>query len=108
MISQMSSKCWYKKLSRWCTMHHLAMIEPPRETMPVRRPAVSWIWARRRPAGMGGVGEDSVGGGVDVPAGGKVHHVVGTPADGPHQLFDLLLDARSNGRVADVGVDLDP
>ncbi len=43
MMSQMSSKCVYRKLSRWCAMHHLAMMEPPRETMPVRRCAVRWM-----------------------------------------------------------------
>ncbi|MNV65240.1 hypothetical protein D3C71_1579290 [compost metagenome] len=43
MMSQMSSKCSYRKLSRWCAMHHLAMMEPPRETMPVRRCAVRWM-----------------------------------------------------------------
>ena len=41
MMSQMSSKCSYRKLSLWCEMHHLAMIEPPRLTMPVMRLAVS-------------------------------------------------------------------
>jgi len=41
MMSQISSKCAYRKLSRWCARHHCAMIEPPRETMPVTRLAVS-------------------------------------------------------------------
>ncbi len=40
MISQMSSKWVYRKDSLWWARHHLAMIEPPRETMPVMRPAV--------------------------------------------------------------------
>jgi hypothetical protein len=52
MMSQMSSKCSYRKLSRWCEMHHLAMIEPPRETMPVRRLAVRWMKDSRTPAWM--------------------------------------------------------
>ena len=41
MISQISRKCVYRKFSRWCARHHLARIEPPRETMPVTRSAVS-------------------------------------------------------------------
>ena len=39
-ISQISSKCVYKKFSLWCAKHHFAMIEPPRETIPVTRFAV--------------------------------------------------------------------
>ena len=37
----------------------------------------------------------------------EIHHVVGAPADGPHQLFHFFFDAGRDGRVADVGVDLD-
>ncbi len=53
------------------------------------------------------VAQDPVARGVDVGAGGQVHHRVGAPARGPYQLVDFLLDARRGGRVADVGVDLD-
>ena len=53
------------------------------------------------------VAHDPVARGVDVLAGGQVHHGVGAPADRPDQLFDLFLDAGGDGRVADVGVDLD-
>ncbi len=53
------------------------------------------------------VAHDPVARGVDVAAGRQVHHVVGAPADRPHQLLDLFLDARGHGGVADVGVDLD-
>ena len=35
IMSQRSSKFSYKKFSLWCAKHHLAMIEPPRETIPV-------------------------------------------------------------------------
>ncbi|MNC92678.1 hypothetical protein D3C83_91450 [compost metagenome] len=41
MISQISSKCVWRKFSLWCARHHFARIEPPRETMPVTRFAVS-------------------------------------------------------------------
>ena len=41
MISQISSKRSYRKLSRWCARHHLAMMLPPRETIPVTRLAVN-------------------------------------------------------------------
>ncbi|CEG08972.1 hypothetical protein BN961_02393 [Afipia felis] len=44
--------------------------------------------------------------GVDVAAGGEVHHGVGTPADCPHHLVHFLLDRGGDGGVADVGVDL--
>src|SRR5215813_13545489 len=40
IISQMSRKWVYKKLSWWCARHHLAMMEPPRDTIPVTRLAV--------------------------------------------------------------------
>ena len=52
------------------------------------------------------VAQDVIAGGVDVLAGGQVHHRVATPAGGPHQLLHFLFDIRGEGRVADVGVDL--
>ena len=52
MISQISSKCVYRKFSLWWVMHHLARMEPPRETMPVRRWVVRWMKGRRTPAWM--------------------------------------------------------
>ncbi|MCY1200328.1 hypothetical protein D9M72_117570 [compost metagenome] len=52
MISQISSKRSYRKLSLWCARHHFAMIEPPRETMPVMRSAVMGMNGRRTPAWM--------------------------------------------------------
>ncbi len=41
---------------------------------------------------------------MNVGAGRKVHDGVGAPAAGPQHLFHLFPDGRSNGRVADVGV----
>ena len=41
MMSQISSNRSYRKLSLCRDRHHLAMIEPPRDTMPVTRLAVS-------------------------------------------------------------------
>ncbi|MCY1525003.1 hypothetical protein D9M68_599660 [compost metagenome] len=61
---------------------------------------------RHRADGHRRVAHDPVARGVDVLAGRQVHDVVGAPANGPHQLFDFFLDARSDRRVADVGVDL--
>ncbi len=52
------------------------------------------------------VADDPFAGGVDVAAGGEVHHGVGAPADRPHHLVDFLLDRGGDGRVADIGVDL--
>lgn len=49
-ISHSSSKFVYRNDSLWCARHHAAMIEPPRETMPVLRFAVSGTYARRTPA----------------------------------------------------------
>src|SRR5690606_6735071 len=57
--------------------------------------------------GHGAVAHDPVARGVDVAAGGQVHHVVGAPAGRPDHFADLFLDAGGDGRVADVGVDLD-
>ena len=56
--------------------------------------------------GHGRVAQDPLAGGVDVLAGGEVHHGVGAPLGGPAHFFDFLLDARGDGAVADVGVDL--
>ena len=39
-ISHSSSKWVYRKFSWWCARHQPAMIQPPRETMPVTRLAV--------------------------------------------------------------------
>ena len=52
------------------------------------------------------IADDPFARGVDVAAGGEVHHGVGAPADRPHHLLDLLLDRRRHRGVADVGVDL--
>ncbi len=53
-----------------------------------------------------GVADDPLARLVDVPAGGEIHHRVRAPARGPRHLLHFLLDAGSDGRVADVGVDL--
>ncbi len=52
------------------------------------------------------VAQDPLAGLVNVAAGGEIHDGVGAPAGGPDQLFDLLLNAGGDRRVADVGVDL--
>ncbi len=44
---------------------------------------------------------------VDIAAGRQVHDIVGAPADRPHHFFDLFLHRRGDGRIADIGVDLD-
>ena len=49
-ISQISSKCSYKKLSRLWVVHQCAMMAPPRDTIPVRRFSVSGTWCQRNPA----------------------------------------------------------
>ena len=49
-ISQSSSKFSYRKDSLWCARHQPAMMEPPRETMPVTRFDVSGTYGRRTPA----------------------------------------------------------
>ena len=55
----------------------------------------------------GRIANDPFAGGVDVFAGGKIHHGVGAPFRGPTHLLDFFLDRRRDGAVADVGVDLD-
>ena len=52
------------------------------------------------------IADDPFARGVDVLAGGQVHHRVGAPADRPHHLLHLLLDRGGHGGVADIGVDL--
>ena len=62
---------------------------------------------RHRADGHGRVAQDPFTGLVDVVTGRQIHHRVRTPADRPHQFVHLFLDARRDGRVADVGVHLD-
>ena len=54
----------------------------------------------------GRVANDPFARGVNVFAGGKIHHGVGAPFGGPTHLLDFFLDRRRHGAVADVGVDL--
>ncbi len=56
--------------------------------------------------GHGRIAQNPLAGGVDVLAGGKVHDGVRAPFGGPAHFFDLFLDGRRDGAVADVGVDL--
>src|SRR5256885_12998497 len=56
--------------------------------------------------GHGRVANDPFAGGVDVLAGGKIHHGVGAPFGGPTHFLDFFFDGRGDGAVADVGVDL--
>ena len=57
--------------------------------------------------GDGAVADDPLAGFVDVAAGGEVHHCVGAPAGGPGHFGYFLVNAGSDGGVADVGVDFD-
>ena len=57
--------------------------------------------------GHGGVPQDPFARGVDVFAGGEVHHGIAAPLGGPAHFFDLFLDGGSDGAVADVGIDFD-
>ena len=52
------------------------------------------------------IANDPFADGVDVPAGRKVHHRVGAPADRPDELFHFLRCAGRHDGVADVGVHL--
>ena len=61
---------------------------------------------RHRADGHRRIADDPFADGVDVAAGGEVHHRVAAPADRPHHLLDFLGRARGDDRVADIGVDL--
>ncbi len=61
---------------------------------------------RHGPDRHGGVAYDPFARGMDVAAGGKVHHGVGAPADRPHHFLHFLLHRRGDGGVADIGVHL--
>ena len=50
--------------------------------------------------------DDGFADGVDVAAGGEIHDGVGAVVDGGVQLLELFVNVRSDGGVADVGVDL--
>ena len=51
-VREMTHQCSYAKFSLWCAMHHLAWIEPPRLTMPVKRLAVCGTKDSSTPAWM--------------------------------------------------------
>ena len=53
----------------------------------------------------GRVANDPFARGVNVFAGGKIHHGVGAPFRRPTHFLDFFLDRRRDGAVADVGVD---
>ena len=61
---------------------------------------------RHRADGHRRVAHDPFADGVDVAAGGQIHHRVGAPADRPDQLVHLLGHAGGDDGVADIGVDL--
>ncbi len=50
--------------------------------------------------------DDRLTDGIDVPAGGQVHHRVCAQVDGGVQLLELVVDLARDGGVADIGVDL--
>src|SRR6185437_12896187 len=56
--------------------------------------------------GDGAGANDGVAGGVQVAAGGKVHHGVGAPLLGPAKFLDFLCGAGTDRRSAHVGVHL--
>ena len=51
------------------------------------------------------IANDPFARGVNIFAGGKIHHRVGAPFCRPTHLLDFFLDRRRHGAVADVGVD---
>ena len=55
--------------------------------------------------GHGRIANDPFAGGVNVFAGGKIHHGVGAPFRCPTHLLDFFFDRRRHRAVADVGVD---
>ena len=61
---------------------------------------------RHRADRYGRVADDPLARFVDVVAGGQVHHRIAAPADRPGHFLDFFLNAGTECRVADVGVDL--
>ncbi len=55
--------------------------------------------------GHGRVAQNPLACGVNVFAGGQIHHRVRAPLDGPAHFFHFLADGGGDGGVADVGVD---
>ena len=55
--------------------------------------------------GHGRIANDPFARGVNVFAGGKIHHGVGAPFRCPTHLLDFFFDRRRHRAVADVGVD---
>ena len=80
-------------------------IEFPSEILGLAVDLFQRLIDRHGADGDGGVSQDPLAGGVDVLAGGKVHHGVRAPLGGPAHFFHFLFDGRGDGGVADVGVD---
>jgi len=80
--------------------------EFPREVLGFAADFFERLIDRHCADGHGRVAENPFARGVDVLAGGEVHDGVRAPLGGPAHLLDFLLDARRDGAVADVGVDL--
>ena len=60
---------------------------------------------RHRADRHGRIANDPLACRVDVFARGKIHDGVGAPFGGPTHFLDFFLDRRSDGAVADIGVD---
>ena len=63
---------------------------------------IHWHSANRH----GGVAQNPFTSGVNVVAGRQIHHSVGTPLGGPRELLHLLVNRRSDRRIAHIGVEL--
>lgn len=57
--------------------------------------------------GNRGVADDPFAGGVDILAGGEIHHGIAAPLCRPAHFFDFFVDGGGDSRVADIGVDFD-
>ena len=77
----------------------------PRERLGASADFFQRLINRHGADGHGAVAENPLAGLVDVFAGGEIHQRVATPFDGPTHFLDLFVDGRSDGGVADVGVD---
>ena len=53
------------------------------------------------------VAQDPLASFMNIATGGEIHHGIGAPARRPDQFLHLFFDRGGDGRVADVGVDLD-
>ena len=89
-----------------CLLDERVAVDLPRQLFGPAADFFQRLINRHRADGHRRVAQNPLPGGVNVAAGGQIHHGVGAPQGRPAQLVHFFGDGRAHGRVADVRVDL--